>query len=72
MLGAAVSSWVFMRFASIVIVPGKSVSEAVDIARETGTVVRRKPEELYDNSFVNNLEKSGFFKELWGNENYRR
>jgi NitT/TauT family transport system substrate-binding protein len=54
------------------VVPGKSVSEAVDIARETGTVVRRKPEELYDNSFVNNLEKSGFFKELWGNENYRR
>ena len=54
------------------IVPGKSVSEAVEIARETGTVVRRKPEELYDNSFVNNLEKSGFLKELWGNENYRR
>jgi NitT/TauT family transport system substrate-binding protein len=54
------------------VVPGKSVSEAVEIARETGTVVRRKPEELYDNSFVNNLEKSGFLKELWGNENYRR
>jgi NitT/TauT family transport system substrate-binding protein len=54
------------------IVPGKSVSEAVEIARETGTVVRRKPEELYDNSFVNNLEKSGFLKELWGSDNYRR
>jgi len=54
------------------VVPGKSVSEAVEIARETGTVVRRKPEELYDNSFVNNLEKSGFLKELWGNQNYRR
>ena len=54
------------------VVPGKSVSEAVEIARETGTLVRRKPEELYDNSFVNNLEKSGFLKELWGNENYRR
>ncbi|HEV8725708.1 MAG TPA: ABC transporter substrate-binding protein [Candidatus Binatia bacterium] len=54
------------------VVPGKSVSEAVDIARETGTLVRRKPEELYDNSFVNNLEKSGFLKEIWGNENYRR
>ena len=53
-------------------VPGKSVSEAVEIARETGTVVRRKPEELYDNSFVNNLEKSGFLKELWGGESYRR
>ena len=54
------------------VVPGKSVSEAVEIARETGTIVRRKAEELYDNSFVNNLEKSGFLKELWGNENYRR
>ena len=54
------------------VVPGKSVSEAVEIARETGTIIRRKPEELYDNSFVNNLEKSGFLKELWGNENYRR
>ncbi len=54
------------------LVPGKSVREAVEIARDTGTLVRRKPEELYDNSFVNNLEKSGFLKELWGNENYRR
>ncbi|MSP37786.1 MAG: ABC transporter substrate-binding protein [Deltaproteobacteria bacterium] len=54
------------------IVPGKSVIEAVDIARETGTIVRKKAEELFDNSYVNNLEKSGFLKELWGNENYRR
>src|SRR6266550_2216445 len=54
------------------LVPGKSVREAVEIARDTGTLVRRKPEELYDNSFVNNLEKSGFLKELWGSENYRR
>ncbi|MGZ8445800.1 MAG: ABC transporter substrate-binding protein [Candidatus Binatia bacterium] len=54
------------------VVPGNTVREAVDIARESGTVVRRKPEDLYDNSFVNNLEKSGFLKELWGNENYRR
>lgn len=54
------------------VVPGKSVREAVEIARDTGTTVRRKPEELYDNRFVNNLETSGFLKELWGNENYRR
>jgi len=54
------------------IVPGKSITEAWELARDTGTIVRRKPEELYDNSFVNNLEKSGFLKELWGNENYRR
>lgn len=54
------------------VVPARSVSEAVEIARETGTGVRRKPEELFDNSFVHNLEKSGFLKELWGAEGYRR
>ena len=54
------------------LVPAKSVAEAVEGARESGTTIRRKPEEIYDNSFVNNLEKSGFLKELWGSENYRR
>ena len=54
------------------VVPGKAVAEAVELARESGTVIRRKPEEIYDNSFVFNLEKSGFLKEIWGNENYRR
>lgn len=54
------------------LVPAKSISEAVDLARETGTNVRKKPEEIYDNSFVLNLEKSGFLKELWGTENYKR
>ena len=54
------------------IVPGKAVAEAVDLARESGTPVRRKPEEIYDNNFVLNLEKSGFLKEIWGSENYKR
>jgi NitT/TauT family transport system substrate-binding protein len=54
------------------VVPGKAVAEAIELARESGTPVRRKPEEIYDNGFVNNLEKSGFLKEIWGNENYRR
>lgn len=54
------------------VVPGKAVAETVELARESGSPVRKKPEEIYDNSFVNNLEKSGFLKELWGNENYRR
>ncbi len=54
------------------VVPGKAVTEAVDLARESGTTIRRKSEEIYDNGFVNNLEKSGFLKEIWGNENYRR
>ena len=54
------------------VVPGKAVAEAVELARESGTTVRKKPEEIYDNSYVNNLEKSGFLKEIWGSENYRR
>ena len=54
------------------VVPGKAVAETVELARESGSPVRRKPEEIYDNSFVNNLEKSGFMKEIWGNENYKR
>ena len=54
------------------VVPGKAVAEAVELARESGTPVRKKPEEIYDNSFVSNLEKSGFLKEIWGSENYKR
>jgi NitT/TauT family transport system substrate-binding protein/sulfonate transport system substrate-binding protein len=54
------------------VVPGKSVADAVDLARESGTQIRRKPEELYDNRFVNDLEKAGFLKEIWGSENYRK
>jgi hypothetical protein len=50
------------------IVPGAAVSEAVELVRAAGTQVRRKAEEIYDNSYVQNLEKSGFLKELWGNE----
>jgi NitT/TauT family transport system substrate-binding protein len=53
-------------------VPRQSVADAVELARETGTAVRKKPEDLYDNSFVLNLEKSGFLKEIWGSENYKR
>jgi hypothetical protein len=52
--------------------PGKAVAETVELARDMGSPVRKKPEEIYDNSFVNNLEKSGFLKEIWGNENYKR
>jgi hypothetical protein len=28
--------------------------------------VRKKPNEIYDNRFAEDLEKSGFLKELWG------
>jgi len=54
------------------VVPGKAVAETVDLARESGAPGRKQPEEIYDNSFVNNLEKSGFLKEIWGSENYKR
>lgn len=48
------------------IVPGAAVAESVELARSLGTPVKKRPEDLYDNSFVNNLERSGFLKELWG------
>lgn len=48
------------------IVPAKQVAETVEIAREEGAVIRRKPAEIYDNTFVENLDRSGFLRELWG------
>lgn len=50
------------------LVPAGALAEAVDIARDTGTNVRKKPSELFDNSFAEQLAKSGFLKELWGAE----
>ena len=47
-------------------VPANWVEETVKMAREQGTEVKKKPEELFDNSFVENLEKSGFLREIWG------
>ena len=48
------------------IVPAKMVAETIDIAKAEGTAIRRKASEIFDNSFVENLDKSGFMKELWG------
>ena len=48
------------------IVPGQAVHDSVELLRSLGTPVKRRAEDIYDNSFVNNLEKSGFLKELWG------
>jgi NitT/TauT family transport system substrate-binding protein len=48
------------------IVPAKLVTETLDNARDEGTTIRRKPNEIFDNTFVENLDKSGFMKELWG------
>jgi NitT/TauT family transport system substrate-binding protein len=49
-------------------VPVNAVAHAVEFAREDGTQIRKKPAEIIDNSFAEQLEKSGFLKELWGNE----
>jgi ABC-type nitrate/sulfonate/bicarbonate transport system substrate-binding protein len=48
------------------IVPGGVVAESVELYRSLGLPVKRKAEEIYDNSFVSNLEKSGFQRDLWG------
>jgi ABC-type nitrate/sulfonate/bicarbonate transport system substrate-binding protein len=50
------------------IVPANALAEAVDVARESGTSVRKKPAELFDNSFAEQLQKSGFLREIWGVE----
>jgi len=49
-------------------VPANAVSHAVEIAREDGTQIRKKPAEIIDNSFADQLDRSGVLKELWGNE----
>jgi hypothetical protein len=48
------------------IIPEKMVAETLENARQDGTVIRRKPSEVFDNTFVENLQKSGFMTELWG------
>jgi ABC-type nitrate/sulfonate/bicarbonate transport system substrate-binding protein len=48
------------------IVPSVAVADSVELLRSLGMPIKRKADELYDNSFVYNLEKSGFQKELWG------
>jgi len=49
-------------------VPETSVAGVIEVAREQGTSVRRKANEMIDNRFAEDLEKSGFLKELWGAE----
>ncbi|HEY7715100.1 MAG TPA: ABC transporter substrate-binding protein [Candidatus Binatia bacterium] len=48
------------------VVPAGAVVEAVEIARQDGTQIRKKPAEIIDNSFAEHLDQSGFLKELWG------
>jgi hypothetical protein len=46
--------------------PVNAVSMAVETARADGMQIRKQPAEIIDNSFAEQLEKSGFLKELWG------
>jgi ABC-type nitrate/sulfonate/bicarbonate transport system substrate-binding protein len=47
------------------LVPGDQVADAVELAKAE-TSVRKKANEIYDNRFAEDLDKSGFLKELWG------
>jgi NitT/TauT family transport system substrate-binding protein len=48
------------------IVPAAAVADSVEVAREAGTKVTKKATDLFDNAFAENLDKSGYMKELWG------
>jgi len=50
------------------IVPESTVAGVIEVAREQGTNVRRKAAELIDNRFAEELDKSGFLREIWGGE----
>lgn len=50
------------------IVPESTVAGVIEVAREQGTNVRRKAIEMIDNGFAEDLNKSGFLKEIWGAE----
>ena len=51
-----------------VTIPASRVADTIENTRQADTTARRKPTKTYDNSFAENLESSGFLKELWGNE----
>jgi NitT/TauT family transport system substrate-binding protein len=50
------------------LVPESTVAGVIEIAREQGTNVRRKAGEMIDNRFAEDLDKSGFLKEIWGGD----
>ena len=50
------------------VVPENAVAGVIEVARESGVNVKKKAPEIIDNSFAENLGKSGFLKELWGGE----
>ena len=50
------------------LVPETSVAGVIEVAREQGTNIRRKASEMIDNRFAEDLDKTGFLKELWGGD----
>src|SRR5262249_8621342 len=46
--------------------PPKAVARRWRAARGNGSKVTKKAPDLIDGSFVENLDKTGFLKELWG------
>ncbi|HET9916416.1 MAG TPA: ABC transporter substrate-binding protein [Candidatus Binatia bacterium] len=48
------------------IVPMNAVADSIEMTRQAGIKTTKKANEIVDNSFAENLEKSGFLKELWG------
>jgi len=50
------------------LIPAGRVFKTLEMARQSGAQVRRKPSEIFDNSFAEHLERSGFLKELWGGD----
>jgi NitT/TauT family transport system substrate-binding protein len=50
------------------VVPEQTVAGVIEVAREQGTNVKRRAAEIIDNGFAENLDKSGFLKEIWGGE----
>jgi NitT/TauT family transport system substrate-binding protein len=50
------------------VVPENTVTGIIDFAREQGTNVRKKAPDIVDNTFADNLDKSGFLKEIWGTD----
>ena len=50
------------------LVPENTVAGIIEFAREQGTNVRKKAQEIVDNTYAENLDKSGFLKEIWGTD----
>jgi ABC-type nitrate/sulfonate/bicarbonate transport system substrate-binding protein len=48
------------------IIPEAMVVDTLENARRDGTAIRRTARDVFDNTFVENLAKTGFMNELWG------